>query len=177
MWPCGFSCGTEEWQDPRPLSLLQLAVSVRKQPPTVPLQNLQTRSRHKILIYFFHIFSYIYMHLFYILYYTILYDTVLYYAVLCQVRAKTCLSIISLKTDPCGPVPQVFLIDMVQPPSESTLEWCRKLLTGVHEVLVFSPKEDSRRLEQVGLLPGRDLCCIGSEHIGTAEAHATQTLF
>eukprot|EP00438_Fugacium_kawagutii_P001338 Skav226322 [mRNA] locus=scaffold3301:635617:652993:- [translate_table: standard] len=73
-----------EWQDPRPLSLLQLAVSVQKQPPTV------------------------------------------------------------------------FLIDMVQPPSESTLEWCRKLLTGEHEVLVFSPKEDSRRLEQVGLLPGVD---------------------
>eukprot|EP00434_Breviolum_minutum_P005785 symbB.v1.2.005100.t1/scaffold234.1/size257806/19 len=71
-----------EWQDPRPLSLLQLALSVRKQPPTV------------------------------------------------------------------------FLIDMVQPPSESTLEWCRKLLTGEHEVLVFSPKEDSRRLEEVGLLPG-----------------------
>ena len=43
---------------------------------------------------------------------------------------------------------------MVQPPSESTLEWCRKLLTGEHEVLVFSPKEDSRRLEEVGLLPG-----------------------
>ena len=42
----------------------------------------------------------------------------------------------------------------MQPPSESTLEWCRKLLTGEHEVLVFSPKEDSRRLEEVGLLPG-----------------------
>ncbi|CAL1170147.1 unnamed protein product, partial [Cladocopium goreaui] len=73
-----------EWQDPRPLSLLQLALSVRKQPPTV------------------------------------------------------------------------FLIDMVQPPCESTLDWCRKLLTGKHEVLVFSPKEDSRRLEEVGLLPGVD---------------------
>jgi|Cyp2metagenome_2_1107375.scaffolds.fasta_scaffold447037_1 hypothetical protein len=43
---------------------------------------------------------------------------------------------------------------MVQPPCESTLDWCRKLLTGKHEVLVFSPKEDSRRLEEVGLLPG-----------------------
>ena len=54
---------------------------------------------------------------------------------------------------------------MVQPPCESTLDWCRKLLTGEHEVLVFSPKEDSRRLEEVGLLPG--LGCMSFNLVGS----------
>jgi len=50
--------------------------------------------------------------------------------------------------------PTVFLLDLVCELSETTLYWCRCLLSpDAHQVLAFSCREDMRRLCQIGLLP------------------------
>lgn len=50
---------------------------------------------------------------------------------------------------------EIFLIDFLAPLQEKTLRLCRELLRPAenHQVFVFSPKEDRRRLGAAGVLP------------------------
>ena len=66
---------------------------------------------------------------------------------------------LAISTDLQRP-PTVFLVDVVNGPSDETKIWCRRLLSAEsHLVMAFSCHEDKRRLRQAGLL------CDGAEEL------------
>eukprot|EP00747_Dinoflagellata_sp_TGD_P021167 gnl/TRDRNA2_/TRDRNA2_128317_c2_seq1.p1 gnl/TRDRNA2_/TRDRNA2_128317_c2~~gnl/TRDRNA2_/TRDRNA2_128317_c2_seq1.p1 ORF type:complete len:244 (-),score=32.30 gnl/TRDRNA2_/TRDRNA2_128317_c2_seq1:203-856(-) len=85
------------------------------------------------------------------------------------------LSLLQLAVDVSdGNAPTIFLLDMLDRPSESTLQLCRRLLLGElssraqgssYEVLVFSPRSDLPRLVASGILPS-SLAGVNARDIG-----------